>query len=324
MTPSPPTIALTCASDAGYAPYATAMLCSALRCTPQARFRIYYLHAPDLDASARKLVQQSLAPYAARTELHFIEVPDALVEGLPLFKAMKPGAIRPVMWYRVFLPQLVPQEPRILYLDSDIVVVESLLPLWNLDLDGYALAAVTNPFWGREVQGWGRACGLQREADYFNSGVMLLNLDHWRAHDVTAQVVKHGLANADWTRFGDQDSLVVILHAQRLAIPPRWNAMRAVMLAPQSRGLFESAALRVAIQKPAIVHFEGSLKPWIDPREHPYGRLYMRYAKRLPWPVVSKPFSLLDIENFFIRHNWARLSHFTFRLRRKLAARKQG
>lgn len=296
-------IVLTCSSDNGYAPHATTMLLSALRSSPRASFVIHYLIDPDFPDATRELVRKSLARFGRRAELHFHTVPDEWVQGLPLFKFMKAGEIRPVMWYRVFLPRLLPDEPKILYLDCDTLIVDSLEWLWQLELGQHALAAVSNPFWDNDND-WHAKLGLQRQDAYFNSGVMLLNLERFRAENLSAAVLEHGRANAGWTRFGDQDSLVAVLHHRRLPLPPRWNVMRILMMTGQSRQIFQSDELLEAIRRPAIIHFEGSTKPWVNPTKHPYGRVHARYARQLPWPVVSVPFELIDIENFLTRHNW--------------------
>ena len=207
-------IVLACSSDAGYAPHAAVMLYSALERTPEAQFVIHYLQDPGFPEAERERIRQSLARFGTRAELHFRQVSDDLVAGLPLFSFMKPGAIAPVMWYRVLLPQLLPDEPKVLYLDCDTLALDSLVPLWNTALDEQAVAAVSNPFWEgyNGDQPWPSVCGLSNAEDYFNSGVMLINLDYFRQHDVTARVIAHGQANASWVRFGDQDSLVSVLH----------------------------------------------------------------------------------------------------------------
>ena len=321
-----PHIVLACSSDVGYAPYAAVMLHSALARTPQAHFTIHYLQDPDFPESARDLLRQSLAGFGARADLSFITVPDTLVEGLPLFQFMKPGLIRPVMWYRVFLPQLLPDTPKVLYLDCDTLVIDSLLPLWQTEVSGKAVAAVSNPFWEGYNEGkpWPTVCGLPTPKDYFNSGVMLMNLDYFRAHDVSRRVVEHGIANADWIRFGDQDSLNALLHAVRAPLHPRYNLMRIIIMASDSRRVFGHATLSEAITRPAILHFEGTIKPWVDATQHPYGRSFSRTARRLPWPTVRTPPSLLDIENFLTRRDWIRLRSLFGRVRSRFQAKAGG
>lgn len=318
-------IVLACCSDAGYAPYAATMLYSALCNTPGARFTIYYLHDPGFSEEATKLISKSLAVFGARLEIHFIAVPDTLVQGLPLFKTMQKGALPPVMWYRVFLPQLLPNEPKVLYLDCDTLVVDCLEPLWDTAIENNALAAVTNPV-AKTRAGetpWYSACGLRRNEDYFNSGVMLMNLDYFRAHDVSRRVVQHGLANADWVRFGDQDSLVVILHAARVPLHPRWNLLRLIIRVGDEPQLFERTAVSEAIRRPAILHFEGVTKPWVDPTHHPFGRAFTHYARRLEWQTPHFGVRLLDIENFLLRRQWIRLHQLFRRIRLRLNAKRQ-
>ena len=301
-------IVLCCCSDEGYAPHASTMLLSALSNTPNTQFVIHYLQDPSFSDVTRALVRQALQGFGKRAELHFHTIDADTVRGLPLFKFMTANEIPPVMWYRVFLPQLLPNETKVLYLDCDTLVLDSLEPLWDTPLQNMALAAVTNPSWSSEQDStWHNQVGLDNREDYFNSGVMLLNLDYFRQHDLTRKVVEHGRANADWTRYGDQDSLVALLHKLRVHLAPRWNAMRMVVMTSHSRQLFGAQQMRDVIQNPAIIHFEGSTKPWIDPTRHPFGRAHAAYARKLPWPVKNTPYSLLDIENFLTRMDWIRL-----------------
>lgn len=320
-----PRIALACCSDAGYAPHATAMLFSAVSSTPEARFALYYLQDPDFPETLRAQITQAMQRFGTRAELHFVTVPDGLVQGLPLFEFMKPGAMRPVMWYRVFLPQLLPQEARVLYLDCDTLVVKSLTLLWQTALDGQPLAAVSNPFsagYARNGKSWPANCGLARDEDYFNSGVMLLNLDYFRANDITHRVIEHGVTNAGWTRFGDQDSLVVVLHGARVPLHPRYNLMRTIISTGASRAVFGPAVVSEAIADPAILHFEGTIKPWNDPTQHPFGRLYTRVARQLPWPVRDASFGLMDVDNFLIRRDWVPLLRAFRRLLRLVGIKR--
>lgn len=317
---SPPgRIVLACSSDAAYAPHASTMLMSAVENTPEASFAVHYLHGPDYPESVRERVRACFRRFQGRVAIRFVEVPDEGVAGLPLFRNMKPGSLRPVMWYRTFLPQLLPDETRVLYLDSDTLVLRDLLPLWRTDLAGHAVAAVTNLFFGGDASvDWALALGLPDRAAYFNTGVMLMDLDHFRKHGVTARILEHGRRNASSLRFGDQDSFNAVLHRERLPLPLLWNSMRTLMLTHQSDAHFTEREMRDARCQPAIVHFEGPTKPWINPSLHPYGRRYFSYARRLPWPVANAAWSLNDVENFLLRRNWIRTVHRFRRLRKRI------
>lgn len=311
-------VVIACNFNAAYAPHAAVMMLSALKHVPETiQVRFHCLTDPEFPIEQQELLQKVLAPYGYRSTLYFHAIPHAWVEGLPLLHFMKPGSMPPVMWYRVFLSRVLDGDSKVLYLDCDTLVMDDLLPLWNTDLADHALAAVTDPFWGSERH-WPARMGLPTPEGYFNSGVMLLNLDWWRRTDMVRLVVEHGRTHASQTRYGDQDSLVALLHTHRLALSPRWNMMRMMMLVPHARSLFGLSEIVMSSRWPGIVHFEGFTKPWIDPSKHPYGRAYQDYAKQLPWPIVRRAYNLNDLENFLIRRQRLRPRRWIRRMRERL------
>ena len=85
---------------------------------------------------------------------------------------------------RVFIPDII-QENRALYLDVDAIVLDSLEELYNLDMEGFAIAGVrdTNPI-SRH-----RNVGLADNDVYINSGMILWNLKKCREIGVVNQCV---------------------------------------------------------------------------------------------------------------------------------------
>jgi lipopolysaccharide biosynthesis glycosyltransferase len=186
------------------------------------------------------------------------------------------------MWYRIFLPGLLPQVDRVLYLDSDTLVVDSLHPLWDQALDAY-VAAVPNVF-EPQYADRPRQLGLPAEQTYFNSGVLLFNLTQMRAANCTEQIVSY--ARHESLLWPDQDALNVVLGSRRVDLHPRWNCMNSLFLFPQARDVFGADAVREACANPAIVHFEGPelAKPWHYLSKHPFRADYRRHRAATPWP----------------------------------------
>ena len=80
------------------------------------------------------------------------------------------------MYYRLLSPLILPQElERVLYLDPDMLIINPLRPLWELDLHGRTFAAASHTGL-TEMANEINQVRLDTEHEYFNSGVMLIDL----------------------------------------------------------------------------------------------------------------------------------------------------
>jgi lipopolysaccharide biosynthesis glycosyltransferase len=153
--------------------------------------------------------------------------------------------------------QLLPSHcRRALYLDCDLVVQADLSALLEHPLAGQPLAAVPDALLTR--------MGHQRlrfpsTHTYVNSGVLLIDLDHWRRLDLDAAAI--AIAANPRLRgqllYPDQDviNLIALQHGcQRLS--SRWNHQLI-------HGAHASVSSEQdASETPAILHFAGEVKPW--------------------------------------------------------------
>jgi lipopolysaccharide biosynthesis glycosyltransferase len=193
------------------------------------------------------------------------------------------------MWYRIFLPDLLPHTAKVLYLDADAIVADALEPLWETDLGDRYLAAVTNVFQHNHVQRPAEL-GLAGPEVYFNSGVLLMNLAQMRADGSSEAMLEYARANARQIEWPDQDTLNVVLGSRRVALDPRWNCMNSVFAFRSARKVFGRKAVREARRHPGIRHFEGpgaANKPWIEGSLTPHRELYARHRVRLTSSVLD-------------------------------------
>jgi len=268
-----------CAADERYVGHCAAMLHSLLVEHPRDDVIVHFLHAPSFDRDDRDLLVAHIERHAGTAVLH--PIADAKIDGLPAI----PGIPR-VMWYRVFLPELLPDVDRVLYLDADTIVVDDLRPLWREPLAGAYVAAVTNVLEG----GYARhpaELGLPAGQPYFNSGVLLFNLDEMRRGGCTDAIVRY--ARDKRLRWPDQDALNVVLGERCLALHPRWNCMNSLFMLPEANAVFGAAVVDDACARPAIVHFEGPAvtKPWHYLSKHAYRLSYVGHREATPWPDVD-------------------------------------
>lgn len=241
---------------------------------------VHYLHPPGLDARGARRLASMVERLGG--SIDFIEVPDERCAGLPTR-----GFTGKATWYKIFLPDLLPDSvDRVLYLDADLIVADSLLPLWETPLEASYLAAVTNvlpPIYRDRA----RELGLPDDKAYFNAGVMMMNLRLMREERCSQALVGYGVEHSTELVLRDQDTLNVVLGRRRKQLHPRWNCMNALLVYPESKDLLGAEAVQEARAQPAIRHFEGpdDNKPWHLMCRQPERHLYRAHRHRTPWPV---------------------------------------
>ena len=267
-------MSLACAADANYIPHAAAMLHSAFtRGGPG--LEAHLLHPADTDP----VLLRSLADWAAGVgPLHLHPIDESRVADLP-----EMGRISRVMWYRLFLPELLSGARRVLYVDCDVIVRAPLAPLFDTDLGGRPLGAVHNVFERMHAH---HAAGLGLTADsYFNSGVLLLDLDAWR-RERHADAILRRVRDGQRLLFPDQDALNLVFAGRWQPLHPRWNCQNSFFIFDDAPGIIGAAALASATREPGIVHFEGGelSKPWHYLCKNPFRDDYFRHRAATPWP----------------------------------------
>jgi lipopolysaccharide biosynthesis glycosyltransferase len=174
---------------------------------------------------------------------------------------------------RLLLPQLLPPDcQRVLYLDTDMLVLGDLTPLMRTDLQGQPVAAIED-FHARADRVAGR---LQPDSllatvkHYFNAGVLLLDLQACREHAHFMRAIDFLHAHPQ-TPYGDQDALNAALDGQWLAVDRRWNF--------QNHHVNRLDRMPVA-ERPAVAHFITSSKPWNPTRTSINAALYNSFRDR--------------------------------------------
>ena len=130
----------------------------------------------------------------------------------------------PEMYYRLLSGQFLPeQEKRVLYLDPDILVLNPLRPLWELDLGGKTLAAAAHT--GKtELANNVNRLRLGTDHDYYNSGVLLMDLDKCRQVIVPDRIFSYVARHARELLLPDQDVLNALYGSQILPLDDAvWN-----------------------------------------------------------------------------------------------------
>ena len=179
-------------------------------------------------------------------------------------------------YYRTFIPNLLPAVDKCIYLDSDIVVNMDINELWQIDLGDKILAGVP------EILSYKTADAMKPSfplcandivkcEDYFNSGVMLMNLNSLRQEKSKMSNALDFLStNPRFTVYADQDILNYCFSTQTLKLPPRFN-----------QEIFYSRIRGNFFVDKEIYHFAGG-ELRLDLKD-PFNRLWLSYFVKTPW-----------------------------------------
>lgn len=266
------------AFDRGYAAPAAALIRSCLLRHRGEELRFELIH--DGSLSAEDLRHFEAMSKVEGAEIGFHMVDEHRLGGLP-----RVDRFGPIVWARIFLPELLGEHARAIYLDCDILVFSPLRQLWSSGLAGCALGAVANvvePGAREHV----RRLGVSYPGGFFNSGVLLMDLERMRAECSTGNLSRFLIDYGDRLVWPDQDALNVIFAGGWLPLHPRWNAQNSFW---SWRGwaaeVFDPGELADAIRNPAVRHFEGPsvAKPWHYLCPAPHKEHYRELVAQTPW-----------------------------------------
>ena len=190
---------------------------------------------------------------------------------------------------KYYIPNAVPELDKVLYIDSDVLVLHDLNKLFQTDIDNVYLAAVKDPSWFFEnthvVE-----LNLDKRGFYFNSGVMLMNLKKFREDNLIEKL--ETFTNNNFRTYMDQDALNVVVGDKVSLLPFEDNAINFffehVDMADMNNFYDRNWKTYDDVFAPVtILHFASSKKPLgeMAPKNkffHMLQRLWYKYYTPLP------------------------------------------
>jgi lipopolysaccharide biosynthesis glycosyltransferase len=260
-----------CAADDAYAIPLAVMLESLAAHTDTAQDIDVYIIDCGLSAPTRARIDTQMRPH-----VRFHWRPS---NRLPELGTPRWGHVSAATFDRLLIQQYLPAgTSRALWLDCDLLVLGDVGQLFRLPMNGKTVLAARDPLVGTlgsafGVQGW-RELGLDANRPYFNAGVMLIDLDSWRALDVESRAVRHVLRHHKDLFFNEQEALNAILSDHWTPLEDRWNF---------SANRFHAKHQSPGPEGPAILHFAGRVKPWNLPDLGTEQELYFRFVDSTAW-----------------------------------------
>lgn len=220
-------------------------------------------------------------------QISFYEIDNSSLEDLPIN-----NRFRVSIYYRLLMAKILPNNlNKILYLDSDIIVRGDLKEIWEIDINNMALGAVLDQSCD-DVRHYNRT-RLPYMSGYYNSGVLLINLDYWRNNAVGDTCIRYLNENANSVLYPDQDALNVITYNKWIILPFKYNTQAYMYYRPEeilARKEYAEEMIKDS-KNPLILHYTESRKPWMEGCKHPYTKEYLKYKDLSPWknvPLIKK------------------------------------
>lgn len=274
-----------------YAPYAGISLTSLLENNKHVEKVQIYVLGEGLSPKSVEKFQQTVKHYA-RT-ITFVETEMLIAKMKAMNMPTYRGSYAANM--RLFLPEVLDKTVhRLLYLDADTIVEGELDDLFSMSMENKAIAMIQDSL----VRKHKMRLGFDREEPYYNSGVILFDMDEWRKCKYSQKIVEHVQKVRANYPSPDQDLLNVVCHKEIMTLPPKYN-LQPIHLAFSTRsyykcfrgmGYYSSAEIEEGRKKPVICHFFRFVGefPWNSNNVHPDNERFDRYLKMSCWRDYKK------------------------------------
>lgn len=193
------------------------------------------------------------------------------------------------IFYRIMIPEIFKDLERILYIDGDTLVIQDLFDFFNMKMDDDKyLAMVLDKF------SWVRRMQKLNTNYYFNSGVILFDLNKCRNNNFSEKCIKWLHDNPDIAIFPDQDAINIVCNGKIMITDSLYNKM----IEPRHYIVFNN--------KPYIAHFLSKIKPWMWGYPSKFDNLYISYMPTKFLRIKTKImhiFNIFNIMNFIFHVN---------------------
>lgn len=237
-------------------------------------------------------------------EVSFVEInPDDIKQMLKKVNFVDNYFKNAATYYRLLLSEILPKDVnKVLYVDGDMICCGSLEELWNLDLEGKAIAGVIDQSCNyKQFVDYDRL-GYPAAEEYFNNGTLLINLEYWRKYDATSKFLTFLKDNPEKIKMHDQDIFNITFHNCKVHLPMKYNVQNNFLYIDSKHGFDDvkyASELEEAIHNPVIVHYTGKVKPWYSDCDHPMRGMWQKYYKMSEWGNKKlKPYPITMKEKF--------------------------
>lgn len=268
----------------------------------------YHINLNVLDGGitdkSKNILEKVVSRFNPKNSIQWIKTDTSMFSAFPDFFYNSK-----MTYARLLLPELL-SEKKIIYIDTDILFLKDISQLWNLSLNDHAALVAREVSIG-EIQNdcprW-ESLGFEPTSPYFNAGLMVLNLDKFRAKNIHNETLKWLHNYPEACDFHDQSALNVTLYGDFQLIDQKWNVQShriAFNLEDDFDKLFDFDI---------NYHFVTSFKPWLFYNDSPQNLLFYKIVELVSPNSIEDEF-LESVEVYKLKKKLYRLmpTYYTIR-----------
>lgn len=201
---------------------------------------------------------------------------------------------------RLFLKLIFSDYPsvkRLLYIDCDTLIVDSLAELYKTDIKDY-LGAACLECMSRVHK---KIIGASKKDNYINTGMLLLNVELWQKENVDLLMGAFIKKYNGKTEYVDQGVINGTVSNRFKLVSPRYNltclaydfTYEEMQIYRKPDFGYSKVEWLEAIGKPAVIHFTTSflsIRPWFEGSKHPYAQEWKKVHDETPWKYCEYRF----------------------------------
>lgn len=245
------------ASDKNYIKYMATTMVSILKNAQDSDNLHFYILCNNIPARLKRYIK-SLKKFKD-FDIDFL---DLNIKDFETFPAGGPH-ISNTTYFRYKIAELCPDIDKIIYLDCDVIVKESLSELYENDLTGYYLGGVEDVgyyYWRHYNPEL-----IYKEGFYINAGMLLINLEEWRKNDLFHKLVDFTIKESDKIKIGDQDVINQVCKGKIKQLDYKWNVQDSFYRDKPEREYNPNCQKIIdAAENPAVIHYTYVRKPWAN------------------------------------------------------------
>ncbi len=220
------------------------------------------------------------------------------------------------MYYRIFIPLIMDEYDRVLYLDTDVVINGDISELFQIEMKDKLLLAVIDTVarsnyykrFPNRLEFIKKSLKLKNELNYFNSGMLVFNIKKFDKKEYVNRFIK--AINIKDIEFPDQDALNAMLEDETIIISSKWNLCCGELAGDSDFNVIKEFSGEYkkdfieSYKNPAIIHYTSLLKPW-NSNTKILPEVFWKYAKKTPYYedlIVEKSIFLTKAENIKMFH----------------------